>query len=102
MKFYICTVSFESENPEQVIQEYPVLKDYGFGIETSTVIREAFKPDERGYWQDTEETETIHRAYITIDTIDELMKLIGAIGYSVIVHTYDDRWELEIYDGYRE
>lgn len=102
MKFYICTVEFGSKNPELVIQDYPVLKDYGFGIETSTVIREAFKPDERGYWHDTEETETIHRAYITIDTIDELIKLAKDVGWSVIVKYYGDVWELEIYDGYRE
>lgn len=84
---------------QKLIEEYPCLKGFGFEI----VKYE--EPRRRIYWDgyghrihEIVGTDTLYKACVTIDTIEQLMALQSACEESLII-TED---EIEIYDGYRE
>lgn len=64
---------------DKLLRDYPCLEDFGFENET---IDGQFN------------------AYIKIDSIEDLMKLIDKVGHALII--YDDPPMIEIYDNYRE
>jgi hypothetical protein len=69
---------------ERTLDEYPCLKDFGLEI-----------------MKDGNDSSL----YIVLNTIEELMRLIESVGFSVIVHhAIDDDGEpsIEIYDDWRE
>lgn len=66
-------------NLDKLLRDYPCLED--FGLENETIDGQ-------------------FDAYINIDSIEELMRLIDKVGHGLIV--YDDPPMIEIYDNYRE
>lgn len=86
MKFNITTSSCY-DNVTEILEEYPVLKNYGFQIETD------------GFGKT--------RAYVYIDTLEQLVKLCEDVEYALIlsrefVDVERSGYEIEIYDSYRE
>lgn len=86
MKFRITTVDVWF-NATEILEEYPVLKNYGFQIEND------------GFGKT--------RAYIFIETLEQLVKLCEDVEYALILSREIESidrliYEIEIYDGYRE
>lgn len=84
MKFKIETV--DSELAEVVIHNYPCLKDFNYETTIET----------RG--EGTRHECTVEIPYISINSIEELVKLQKAVHYPLIMKNNF----IEIYDGYRE
>lgn len=76
---YVIDATY-SAGADYLIKEYPRLKDFGFEVERGK------------YWD---------RAYITLNGLDDLAKLIHAVGHPLVVGEGLDN-KIEIYDGYRE
>ena len=88
MKFYISTVGICYTDPEMILEEYPGLNLYGFGVE-----------------HETRDGKEISKAYIKLDNMESLTDFIKDIGFPVIVSPCfegENPLEIEIYDGYRE
>ena len=91
----------------EVIREYPILNDYGFElVDEHYTFKQPIKNPDGGYL--IQETLSVRkRAFINIDTFDELMKLSLDVGQALILfmpenHGNVDIPSIEIYDGYRE
>ena len=59
--------------PNNTIEKYPYLNEYGY-----------------------------EDGYINIDTLDEVQDLVYYIGLPLIIFNTEDGWVFEIYDDYRE
>lgn len=92
MKFrvYSSVICFDSET-DDFLTEYPALNNYGLEV----VEEEEFYAGS---------THHVKRAYITIDSIDRLLKLIEDVNEPIIIHRDEEKGHrvIEIYDGYRE
>lgn len=93
--------------PEELLEEYPYLKDYSFEIKETQIPINTRIQDENGkYIIQQVGYKTLREAYIHITSLANLMKFITDVGYCVIVSTADISHEknptIEIYDGYRE
>ena len=86
MKVYI-----ESSIWDEVLERYPELEEFGYGEET--------------IWErDFHNREVVKKKpYITVESLDDLVKLRRLIKKPLIFDQYDDdSYYIEIYDGYRE
>ena len=100
MKFKIdCTSSWFGED---VIENYPQLKNFDFTFEEREVPNIQLIRDENGKRIKQEcGTKIIRTPKIELKTLEDLMKLVHDVGFPVIVDNADG-CEIEIYDGYRE
>ena len=103
MKFRITATSVWWQEHEKLIEEYPILSNYGYELEEKQIpVSGCWIKDENGkrIWQTTDKTRPIYTPYIHIDTLEQLVEFIKALeDCGTIVMTED---EIEIYDGYRE
>ena len=79
-----CQSVWNWANIDELVDDYPCLKDYGVKAVTKTSMR--------GY-------ET-NRIEITINSLEELMDLANRVGFPLILKANENC--IEIYDGYRE
>lgn len=100
MKVYICS----THNPvEDLLDEYPELKDFGFVLEDVKKTRKIPINDENGEIIMQEVERIVHEAFIFIDSIDDLAKLHKAVSVELIFYTdRNDLCCIELYDGCRE
>lgn len=100
MKVYICSTF----NPvEDLSEEYPCLKDFGFVMEDVKKTRKIPINDENGDIIMQEVERIVHEAFIFIDSIEDLGKLYKAVGVELIFYTdRDHTCCIELYDGCRE
>ena len=106
MRFNIYASSQWSSDPKGLIEQYPCLNDYNFEIV------EYEKEFERYSWIRDENGERIRltriekikvtEGYVTVDSLDQLMKLICSIDEPIIVDKDVENPNIEIYDTYRE
>ena len=100
MKVYICTVDCYDD---KIIEYYPCLKNFGFGVKEIT--RKTCKPirDENLGWIMQEYERICEEPYILLESLDDLIKLREGVGESLIFDATDDGgYSIEIYDDYRE
>lgn len=84
---------------DKLVDGYPCLKDFGLALIDEIVPQYTRIRDETGkFILQVDNTKTKTRAYINIDTIEQLLELEKASGNALIV-TQDT---IEIYDDYRE
>ena len=106
MKFRITATSIWSDEHKRLLEDYPILSEYGYEVEEKRVpVGGCWIRDENGkrIWQTTDETRPSYTPYINIDTLEHLVEFIKGLKTSYEVHeivlTED---EIEIYDYYRE
>ena len=89
MRFGIAAVSVWRDEPEQLIESYPCLNDYGYKLER---IRHPYiSHSERPV------------ASIDVDSMEQLVELIDVLDQSIIISKNDVfGYEIEIYDDYME
>lgn len=106
MKFQIYASGQWSCDPKGLVEQYPCLNDYNFEIveyekeyEHHSWIR-----DENGerIRQTRIEKRKIVEGYITVDSLEQLMKLIQDIDEPIIIDKDIIKPNIEIYDTYRE
>lgn len=105
MKFLIYSSS-NWNDPQHLSECYPRLNDYNFEIV------EYEKEYERRFWirdekgeriiQTTKEKRKVTEGYITVDSLDQLMKLIRDIDEHIIIDKGVENPNIEIYDTCRE
>lgn len=94
MKFLVHTTDFYKG--DAVIKHYPCLNDYHFNPEPPVAIERRYGTVYREY------------AYITINSIEELTKLMKRTNQPLIIGTTELNdgatadYSIEIYDNYRE
>ncbi len=102
MLYRICATGIWSSNKdeesEELLCEYPCLKDFGWRLVEYVDVEYTRIRDENGDWISQHIPTTRHRPYIEINSLEELQKLQAAVQNSLIF-TED---EIEIYDDYRE
>ena len=100
MKFRIESTVWQ-DNPEQVLEKYPVLEHFNHTVETKPVT---YQP---GAVFDYEWTTDECSGYVNVDSIERLITLIDAVGNPVIIYEHPaiscaGEYCIEIYDGFRE
>lgn len=101
MKFEISSVDIYHD-PEKLIAAYPCLSEFEFGFDSVEKSRRVKIRDEVGNPMYQEMPYTIDIPYIHLNGVDDLMRLINAVGNPIIIDYEDGRPTIEIYDGYRE
>ena len=104
MKFLICSAVWD--NPNDIIKHHPCLNEYGFEI------LEYEKEYDRVRWVRNEEREYIRQitkekrkmieAYVTLDNIEQLIKLTQDLEEKLIIDYCPETPMIKIYDGYIE
>lgn len=84
MKFSIHATSIRND-PQYLLDRYPCLNDYNF--EVKEYERESLR---------------VVETYITIDTIEQLIKLMDAVDEELVIINGPEIPAIEIYDDYRE
>lgn len=85
MRYKIISVCIPNAN---LIEAYPCLKNLGLEVAYDNFGDQC--------------------AYITLDSIEQMMTLIRSVDHNIIVHDYSDydtepdKFVIEIYDGWRE
>lgn len=106
MRFKIYSSGQFVDDPTELLRNYPCLKDYNFEIveyekeyEHHSWIR-----DEKGerIRQTRIEKRKIVEGYITVDSLNQLMKLVQDIDEPIIIDNDMIKPNIEIYDTYRE
>lgn len=98
MKFKVCTVWYHN-NPSKIASEYPCVNDFGFSHEAVSEIREFRKRSTREL---VTETYTYDQPYVTINSLEDLLKFTKDVEHPIIISLDEDIPEIEIYDDYRE
>ena len=92
--------------PEEILEQYPCLKDYSFRTEEIRVPKTIKLRDENGNIMTQETTITRITPYVHITSLANLMKFMKDVTYPVIISdtdSYDSPIPtIEIYDGWRE
>ena len=105
MKVYVWSTCFwKDDEAEDLLKRYPVLKDFGFVV--MDVARKAHRwiLDENGE-RIMQEYDVIGKeTYITIESLEDLVKLRKAVEVPLIFDEtgVGDGYYIELYDGYRE
>lgn len=96
------------DNGDEVLENYPFLKDERFEMErVPTGHKGKFFDAKKETWYFRDECEI----YITIDKLEDFQYLVEMVkktnrnaynGQTILMVDDDGNWELEIYDGYRE
>lgn len=96
------------DNGDEVVENYPFLKDERFKMErVPTGHKREFFDAKKETWYFRDECEI----YITIDKLEDFQYLVEMVkktnrnaynGQTILMVDDDGNWELEIYDGYRE
>lgn len=105
MKFRIDATSVPIgmyyDNHEQLLKEFPCLSKFGLEVvEEEANCSGQWIRDENNHriWQPSDKKRIFYTPYVTIDTVEQLVELIAAVDYPIVV-TSD---AIEIYDTYRE
>lgn len=101
MRFKIESSSYFDTN-EELLEEYPCLKDFGFEIEKKVYIKTTKIRDDEGNILEQEYEKPIFTPYIYIYGLEELRQLRNSTKHCLIIDWNDDEASIEIYDGYRE
>lgn len=102
MRFKIESSSYFDTNDE-LLEEYPCLKDFGFEVEKKTIVRFEKIKDDKGKILKQEYEKPIYTPYIYIYGLEELRQLRKSVKHCLIIDWDDeDEASIEIYDGYRE
>lgn len=103
MKFEIMATRCYGE-AEEIIERYPILKQYGFEVVEEREIRTKTVKitDENGrpMHQKVPYEYVDKKAYIQINSLEEILDLRKDVDEYIII--YNDSNTIEIYDGYRE
>lgn len=103
MKYHIYSAHRWRGEPDELITEYPCLKNYDFGVEEiSKPYASARIRDERGQFIKQINYKIIRVGYITIDTLEQLGELRKDVESPLIVSDGDYGPKIMIYDGYIE
>lgn len=100
MQFHVCSSYWCLDSEvDKVVDKFPCLKDFGLElVDEQEPVYTRIRDETGKFIRQVDTTKTKTRAYITIDTIEQLLELEKASGHALIV-TQD---EIEIYDDYRE
>lgn len=95
-------------NGDEIIENYPFLKDPRFKLErVTTGKKREFFDSKSGKWSFRDES----TLYITIDELKDFQYFVKMVkktnenaynGQTILMVDDAGSWELEIYDGYRE
>lgn len=103
MKYHIYSAHRWRGEPDELITEYPCLKNYDFGIEEiSKPYVSARIRDECGRFIKQIDCRIVRVGYVTIDTLEQLGELRKAAESPLIVDDGDYGPEIMIYDGHIE
>lgn len=100
MKFRIQSTRYD-ESPEQVLENYPMLKNFNHAIETKPVIYPSISS--RGDVFTTNET----YGYVNVDSLEQLIALKDVVGHYIVISEHPainckGEYCIEIYDDWRE
>lgn len=101
MRFEIESSCYYDTNDE-LLEEYPCLKDYGFEVEKKVYVKTTKIRDDEGNILEQEYEKPVYTPYIYIYGLEELKNLTKSVHAPLIVSWVDDHGTIEIYDGYRE
>ena len=103
MKYHIYSAHQWRGEPDELITEYPCLKNYDFEVEEISKSYVAARiRDEHGRFIKQIDYKIIRVGYITIDTLEQLSELRKDVESPLIVSDGDYGPEIMIYDGYIE
>ena len=101
MKFQILSSNWcLNSEIDKLHEHYPILDNFGFEV---TEFREPYRipiRDENGKRMFQEAYRTKQKAFINIDSLEQLMAFIKAVDCEIIIFNHEPA--IEIYDGYRE
>lgn len=96
------------DNGDEVLENYPFLKDERFKMErVPTGHKREFFDAKKGTWRFRDECEI----YVTIDKLEDFQYFVEMVkktnenaydGQTILMVDDSGNWNIEIYDGYRE
>ena len=100
MKFHLSSTLYD-KYCDKLLEVYPCLTDFGFGVDEKHYPKITRVKDERGK-PITQQNgfATKREPFVEINTLEELLELIRLVDNEVIVN--NDPATIEVYDGYRE
>lgn len=99
MKYKIYTTG-NWWDEDELLEDYPCLKNYGFEVGTESYERKRKIKDEAGVYIEQVDTVTRTAFYITINSLEELTRLCEELDEPIIIDC--EGTAIEIYDSYRE
>ena len=104
MKFGIQTV-WNWDNLNEMLEKYPVLKNYE--IEPVKIRKTRYIKiwDENGRPIRQRDDYRVTRIMISVNSLEQLLELINAVDQPIIISKLEEEhadFNIEIYDGYRE
>lgn len=105
MKFRISATSIWHD--ESLLAKYPMLSDFGYGVEDITFPVRTPIYDEAGKRMYQTGERIVKKPYVIIDSIEQLVEFMRAVDTALVISPEDSYYgtylnEIEIYDTYRE